>query len=296
MQDFLYRGELRSPYARFFHAHLTDLANHAVRTHDCDPIAAHVFARAIGAAILAVPMLPEHERFNLRWQYGGALKNLVVDVGHRADLRALIAPANLSDFVRQPEEVCGEEGSLTVLQTRDGRILNSGTTATHMQDVVEDLAFFFCTSFQTESALVVLVAFRPDPERPVRLCQGFMVQALPGCDISRYEALRQSLGQEGFRQLLAMPPEVDNHSERLIRQLLGDGADFKLEDGPTPHWYCPCSEERVRAMLKTLTEADLQEHVDKGEPLAVVCHFCQKRYQFDPRVLLEERRQAPPEE
>jgi molecular chaperone Hsp33 len=290
MNDLVYRGILREADVRFTYAVCTRLADEAVRRHNCDPLASHVLCRALGAGVLTIPLLNADERYSLRWNYAGAVKSVVVEARGNGTVRGFINPANLADYVTEEEQIHGASGTVTVIRADQEQILNSGTGQAGLLDVVEDLAFFFSTSDQVETAMVVMVGFAPDPKHPVKLCQGFMIQALPGCDLERFERLRQRLGSPACRKLIAEQPRIDNHFERLVQALAGDEVDpvFSLDAGPVPLFRCTCSAERMRELLATLGRADLEAAADSGETLKLTCHFCSSHYEIPP----EQVRQA----
>lgn len=290
MNDLVYRGILREADVRFTYTVCTELANEAVRRHNCDPLASHLLCRALGAGALTIPLLNPDERYSLRWNYAGAVKSIVVEARGDGGVRGFINPANLADYVTEEEQIHGASGTVTVIRADQDRPLNSGTGQAGLLDVVEDLAFFFSTSDQVETAMVVMVGFAPDPAQPVKLCQGFLLQALPGCDLERFERLRLRLAGPACRELVAEHPRIDNHFERLLQALAGDEVApvFSLDEGPGPVFRCTCSAARMRELLGTLGRAELQAAADSGETLRLTCHFCSTLYAIPP----EQVRQA----
>lgn len=46
-------------------------------------------------------------------------------------------------------------------------------------------------------------------------------------------------------------------------------------------WHCPCSRERVSAMLHSLGQAEIESILQERETVDITCNFCGKPYQFD---------------
>ena len=290
MNDHLYRGILGGLETRFVYALTTDLANEAVLAHDCDPVSAHVLCRALTAGALTSPLLVGDERYTLRWQYGGALKSVVVDVDSRAQVRGFVAPSNLSDFAEVESAVYGDSGRVAAIKSSSAKVLSSGVVEAQLMDVVDDLAFLFSVSDQIETGMAVLVGFRRDTARPVSVCQGVMVQALPECDLECFDGVRRRLMSSACRGLLSHTPGTDNHFELVARSLVAAGvpdAKLALVTGGDPCFRCTCSRVRMLGAVRTLPEADLRETAAKGEDVTMRCHFCSKSHIITAAELVE---------
>ena len=284
MSDHVYRGIVRAADVRFVYTVCTELADEAVRRHDCDPLASHLLCRALGAGALAIPLLNPDERYTLRWNYAGAVRSVVVEARGDGRVRGFISPPNLYEHVEEESQIHGGGGTVTVVKARADRTLSTGTGQAALLDVVDDLAFFFSTSDQVETGMCVMVGFRPDPAAPVSLCQGLMLQALPGCDLERFDRVRHRLGEPECRRLLAAQPRIDNHVERVIRILFDGEADpaFSLDEAPAPRFACTCSHERMREVLGAMGREELERALGAGETLKLTCHFCSAHYAMAP--------------
>ncbi|MCK5801424.1 MAG: Hsp33 family molecular chaperone HslO [Lentisphaeria bacterium] len=284
-KDFLYRGILESEDTRLSYAVCTETVNTAVLRHGCDPLSAHLLCRALGAGVLAAPLLGPGETYTLRWEYEGAAKTVMVVVDADCQIRGFVANPEMLSCVDGEESVYGSGGRVTVVKgDADGCTLNTGTCEAALLDVVEDFAYFLCVSDQTETGMVVMVGFRQDPEAPVALCQGLMVQALPGCDPERFDIVRGRLGSSEVRALLSAPPRNDNHLELIARALAGNTdtlEPLRLAASPSPRFQCQCTHERMRDVLAVAGATELRDMVEKREPVVVSCRFCSSRHTFD---------------
>lgn len=281
MDDCLQRGVFGDLGIRFACAVTTDLANEAVLAHDCDPASAHILCRALTAGVLTSPLLVDDERYTLRWQYTGALTSVVVDVDSKARVRGFVAPADLGSRADTEAALYGELGRVAAIKSNAASVLNSGVTQARLMDVVEDLAFLFCTSDQIETGMAVLVGFTADVTRPVSLCQGVLLQALPGCDLERFERVRRRLVTPSCRALLLEASAGTGFAEQMARALLGDEGPAPrlsiVECGP-PCFRCHCSRERMLEVVQALPEQDRREAAAKEEDLTIRCHFCSRAH------------------
>lgn len=281
MNDLLYKGHFKGLDIAFSYAVTTQSVNESVVRHDCDPAAAHLLARATTAGLLAASVLPEHQRLNACWKYQGGLKTIVVDAGADGSVRSLISPNMLSDFGDAHDALYGEVGSLQVVVTEGARQANSGSTPVSLHDVVNDLAYHYCISDQVETGMSVMVGFNPDPEHPVRICRGLMVQALPGTDLERLDRVRRRMDGEPFRALLQQDGEAEGAFEALVQTLVAEEKAFDgvyMDACPAPHFSCTCSKAKMSAVVRSLPVPERMALVKRKEDVAISCQFCNERY------------------
>lgn len=278
MNDRLFKGHFKGLDIAFSCALTTETVNNIVIRHDCDPLAAHILGRALTGALLSATVLPETQRLNVCWKYKGALKTIVVDAGSDGTVRAFISPTQLGE-PKDMMELYGDLGDLQTVVSREGTILNSGTAPVSLQDAVKDLAYYHCLSDQVETGMSALIGFNADPENPVKLCQGWMIQALPDCDLEYFERIRHRMETPKFRDLLSEPSDPEKAAAVLVADESGfDG--FYMEECSTPRFTCPCSKEKMGAVVRTLPIPERMEIVQKKEPLSVQCQFCNERYEL----------------
>jgi len=283
MNDILYKGHFKGLDIAFTYAVTTQAVNEAVLQHDCDPAAAHILGRAMTGGVLAAAILPEGQRLNACWKYQGGLKTVVVDAGQDGSVRSLISPNLLGDFTDAHDGLYGEMGDLQVVVSKDGKIANSGTSPVSLHDAVNDLAYHYCISDQIETGMSVMIGFNPDPEKPVALCQGWMIQALPGTDLARFDRVRRHMDDNGFRELLGHGCASESYFEQIAKALIGDEPGYEgihMEACPAPSFECTCSKEKMAAVLRSIPIPDRMTIVKKAEPIGISCQFCNHRYEM----------------
>lgn len=168
----------------------------------------------------------------------------------------------------------GREGRLIV-----ERVDGAGRGYTSASDLVsgelgEDVAQFLWASEQVRSAVALGVLVERDGS--VAASGGLLVQALPGADPDRLEAISgrlESLHDLSWRlaegqaipDLLAWV--VDKPLPRLVEEPL--------------HFGCRCSREHSRDLLRVVPAQERRQWAAE-EGAEVVCHYCQTRYRFTP--------------
>jgi molecular chaperone Hsp33 len=283
VNDLLIKGHFKGLDIAFTYAVTTKAVNEIVLRHNCDPAAAHILGRAVTGALLSAAVLPEKQRMNVCWKYKGILRTVLADAGQDGTVRGFISPAQLNLTDDNPDVLYGELGDLQVVTSHEGKILNSGTAPVALHDVAKDLAYYHCISDQVETGLNAMIGFNADPENPVRLCRGWMVQALPDTDLERFDRIRRRMEEPEFRNLLSRENETDGFFETLAHSLINGESGFTglhIESGPAPRFACPCSRDKMEAVVRTLPIPERMELVLKKQPVVIHCQFCNKRYEL----------------
>lgn len=283
MKNFLYRGLIKDCNIRFAFTSTVNVANDAIKNHQCDPVVSHLLSRALTAGVLLSPTLTEDERSTITWTYPGLIGKVVVDFGASGDVRGMTKVKSLMDDVATEADVYGDTGNLQVMKFNSKKLLNNGTCEAPIMDVVSDLSYFYSVSEQLETDMYVAVGFNPDPENPVNVSQGVLLQAMPDCDFEALDRMRSVMNSEKFKQLINT--EVES-AESLLKELLSSEdlmPEYELHPCNEPSFKCTCSREKTMGILTTLGKADVEDILQKGEDVNVACHFCSKRYSFTPQ-------------
>lgn len=278
MNDQLTQGHFKGLDIAFSCAVTTQAVNEIIIRHDCDPLAAHILGRALTGALLSAAILPENNRLNVCWKYKGALKTIVADAGSDGTVRAFISPPQIGEPA-DLMELYGDLGNLQTVVSLDEKILNSGTAPVSLQDAVKDLAYTHCISDQVETGMTVLIGFNPDPKQPVSICQGWAVQALPDCNLDCLERVRSRMENDAFRARLNQTSEPEKAAALLVADEPGFEG-FHMEACNAPRFVCPCSKDKMGAVVRTLPIPERMEIVKKNEPLSIQCQFCNERYEL----------------
>ncbi|MFO1490622.1 MAG: Hsp33 family molecular chaperone HslO [Kiritimatiellia bacterium] len=278
--DLLCKGRLHGADVAFSYVHAPITVSEAVLRHHCDPAAAHILGRAIAAGLLSASTLGGRERINIRWTYGGTLKTVLVDAGPDGSVRGLITPPQLA-ATPDRAALTGAGGHIRVIRCADSTVTASGTTEAGLLDVVEDLNLFLCLSDQVESAMSVLIGFSDDPARPVRVCRGVLLQALPGCDLHRFHAMRQALASAPVRELLGSDREEEHLPMQIFSAVAGgeiQGSAVKISHAVAPAFRCSCNREKMGVVLGAIAVNERPAILAEGKPLSIRCHFCGQTY------------------
>ncbi len=283
-KDFTLRGSLKKIHCRFILTETTQLAEEAILLHNTDPVASHVWASALTTTSMLSALLTGQEKYSIRWNYNGAIESVVADVNANNEVRGIPKNSSLLE-ASELEALYGNDGSIALIKAANGKVLSSGTAKAAMLNVVDDVSFFMSTSDQIETEATVAVEFTTTPEQPVKVVAGFMMQALPDCDLEEFETLRVKIKEDKFTKVLLEDIGSEVKLQRLIRLLTDDNEteiseQASYEFAPSPVYKCNCSQEKMRQALTTVNKAEIQDLLDSPEGLNITCDFCRKQYTF----------------
>ena len=283
MEDEIYKGRLDGLDIAFVYAKTTELANEIIVKHNCDPAAAHLLGRSVNASVMAASLLPSNQKINISWRYKGALKAIVVDAGHDGSVRGMISPAQLTNLAKDNTSLFGDVGELQVVTSDGGKILNSGTTPVALHDPVNDFGYHFSISDQIETEIVSYIGFQQNPERPVVVSQGLMIQALPSCDLSNFDIIRRRMEGAPFKKAVQRSDIVDDGFGQVVGVLV-EGQDLysglEVKKVATPYFKCTCSQEKMAAVVRSIPIPERMNMVKRNEDVYINCQFCATKYKL----------------
>lgn len=285
MNDTLIRGLSHQPPLRFAFADTTALCRDGIIAHDADPAGGTVLSEVLTVAALTAVLLEGDERYSFRYGYRGAAGVLLADVNARCDVRALPSNPHLAEYAHDPDTCFGKEDALiSVVKSENGRVLNSGQIACGMASPTGDASMFFSMSDQIETEFAVETRFRPDPSDPVAAAAGFMLQAMPGCDLEEFSKIREILHAPDFRKTLL---DQELPLEKKLRKLLAllglaaeNTANVTYQFAATPGFRCSCCRDSMKRALLTLSPEERKQLFSEKPSVTVSCQFCRKSYSF----------------
>ncbi len=254
--DYLFRGILNEYNLRYSLVNTTKTANEAILIHNTDPLSSHFFVRALTTTALLAPLLEKEEKYSITWAYQGIMNSIVTDVNADCEIRGITKTPHLYDLAETVDEIYGTDGKISLIKADNGKVLSSGISGAGLLDVSDDVAFYMSTSDQIETEMITVVDFQADEKSPVKSSLGFMIQALPDCDLVELETLRNSLRGDEFKNILL---EDLSQNEKVLKVLnfvnkssLTSIEEFNkngniCEVSKEPKYSCSCSEEKMLA-------------------------------------------------
>ena len=101
--------------------------------------------------------------------------------------------------------------------------------------------------------------------------------------------MSRSVGKKQIAKLPAFSEFFDGNQYNLNRLMEAISGEYPTtivrEIKPQP--YCPCSKVRSLASLATIPTEDLQDLIQDGKNVELVCEFCRNKYIITPSEIQE---------
>ena len=263
-----------------------DTVQRAREIHNCSPTAAAALGRTLcGASLLGEAMKEENASLTIRVNGGGPIGSVVAVSDHEGYVRGYVENPQVHLPLRADGKLdvggaVGRDGMLTVSRDIGLREPYIGSTELRSGEIAEDLTAYLLESEQVPSACALGVLV--DTDRSIKAAGGFLVQLMPGAD----EALIGTLEENIFLMDQLTTVLDEDGPEAVFRQVL-KGLEYHIVAQAPVGYRCPCSRERVGLALSVIDEAELNEMIDAGKDVEILCQFCDRRYSFSPLDLRE---------
>lgn len=257
----------------------TDIVNKAEEYHKTSAVITAALGRTLTAASMMGNMLKtEDGSLTLRVMGEGPAGTLVAVSDSHGNVRgyATNPVVELPLNEKGKLDVGGAVGNGTLVVIKDlgmkepyvGQIpLTSG-------EIAEDITAYYAVSEQipTVCALGVLV----NPDLTVKAAGGFIIQLLPGAMESDIVKLEESIKDlESVTKMLSDGKTIDDICGLALKKF-----EYEVLYTEEVAYECKCSRERTEKAIEGLNVDDIREMIDDGKGAEVVCHFCNKQYNF----------------
>ena len=223
-------------------------------------------------------MKNEKDTVTLKVEGSGPIKSILVTADSKGNIKGYPQVPRMDLLINDKGKLDVAAGVgvglLTVVKDIGLKEPYSGSCELVTSEIAEDLTYYFASSEQTNSSvgLGVLVG----KEEEVLQAGGFIVQLMPDITEEEIVKLEESLGK--ITSVTAML-EKGMTPEDILNEILGE-LDLEILDTIPVGFKCDCSKDKVRNALILLNDSDINSIIDDGQPIEVLCHFCNTRYEF----------------
>lgn len=277
----LLRGISENGGVVFYGVDSTEIVREMERVHKTSAVTTAALGRLLTAASMMGMMLKSRsDSITLQIKGGGPAGRLLAVSDGSGNVKGYVQNPVVEIPPRQDGHLdvgtaVGRDGTLDVIRDLGMREPYVGQVPLVSGEIAEDITSYFAISEQvpTVCALGVLV----NEDLSVRCAGGFIVQLLPGATEEEITALENNIK--------AMPPVTTMLSEgKSIQDMLDmalQGFAPEILDREHVAYICDCSEDRVKRMLYSLGQAEVEKLRDEDPTAEVHCQFCDKCYHID---------------
>lgn len=282
MKDKLIRATAKDGQVRIIAAITTELVNEATKTHECMPTASAAVGRMLTGGVLMGAMLKnDTDSLTIQIDGGGEAKGVTVTAHNDGSVKGYIGNPKVDLPLNEKGKLevggaIGKNGYLKVIKDMGLKEPYIGQVPIYTGEVGDDIAYYFTVSEQTPSAVALGVLV--DTDLSIKAAGGFIIQMMPGASEFLADIITYRL--EEVPSVTAMIEKGMTIEE--ILEFIFEDMDLKIYDALVPAYKCDCSRERVERVLISIGKDDLQEIYDEGKTEEILCHFCNKTYDFKP--------------
>lgn len=266
--------------ARLFFIDSTAIVKKSCEIHHTSKTMTAALGRALTATSLTASLLKDKDNTLTLQLRGDGPAGMVVCVGdYMGNVRGYAEnpDVELPPNAQGKLDVGGAIGKGTMYIIKDLGMNEPyiGVSPIVSGEIAEDITEYFASSEQTPS--VCALGVRVDSENMCFAAGGFLLQLMPGYEDKTVDRLETNVNLLGSVSKLI----ADGRTGEEIMAMIFDGIEYEAFDEFDAEYRCPCNRDKYKAALIGLSETDMEELRQSGEPIETNCRFCGKRYVFE---------------
>lgn len=265
----------------------TEMVKEMQNIHKTSKVCSAALGRLITAgAMMGALLKGDKDTLTLKINGGGPASPVVAVANSKGQVKGYIGDRTVQLPLNNKGKLdvsgaVGKNGFLTVIKDLGLKEPYCAQTPIISGEIAEDITAYYATSEQTPTVCALGVLVDPETEN-VLLAGGFLIQLLPTAGEDTISLVEKGL--QGIKPVTTMLAEGLT-PEQICQTVLPE-FEMQLLDTQESEYKCDCSVERVTAALIGAGEDGLREMAE-DENTEVVCHFCNKKYNFSREDILD---------
>lgn len=265
----------------------TNLVEKARKIHDLSPVATAAFGRLLTiTALMGQEMKNKEDKLTIQIQGNGPIGTMLTTANNSPKVKGYVAnpyvDLPLNEFGKlDVGGAVGIDGYINVIKDIGLKEPYVGVSPLTSGEIADDFTNYFVNSEQTRTAVALGVLVNKDG---VKRAGGYIINPMPDATDEEIANVEKSIFEAG-----AISKMLDEGLSLLeiAKKVTGDKNVKIIEDMKTPVYECDCSKERMLEGLATLDKNTIKEIIEEDGKAEVVCHFCNKKYEFSKEELEE---------
>ncbi len=265
----------------------TNLVEKARITHDLSPVATAAFGRMLTiTAIMAQEMKNKTDKLTIQIKGNGEIGTMLTVANNEPKVKGYVSnplvDIPLNEFGKlDVSRAVGETGYINVIKDIGLKDPYIGISPLTSGEIADDFTNYFVNSEQRNSAVALGVLVNKDG---VKSAGGYLINPMPDASEEEISKIEQSIFKAG-----AISKMLDENLSLLeiAKKVTGDENVKIIEDNIVPIYECNCSKEKMTEALLAIGKTELENIINEEGKAELVCHFCNKKYQFNKEELEE---------
>lgn len=261
-------------------ASTTNLVEEARKVHDLSPLATATLGRTLTmATIMGSNLKSDEDTITLQIKGNGPIGGITAVTDSKVKVRGYVGNSKVElplkeDGKLNVGQAVGKEGIIYIIKDVGLKNPYIGMSKIVTGEIAEDFTNYFYTSEQTSSAVALGVLVN---KNGVKSSGGYMITAMPDATEDELFILEQRI-----KEAKPISQMLDENMSLLdiAKDLTGDINIQKLKEEFKPKYECNCSKEKMKRALYSIGKEELQKIIEEDKGTELVCHFCNKKYQF----------------
>ena len=266
-------------------ANTTNLVEEARKIHDLSPVATAAFGRLLTiTAIMAQEMKNKTDKLTIQIKGNGPIKTMLTTANNMPKVKGYVAnpyvDLPLNEFGKlDVGGAIGQEGYIYVIKDIGLKEPYIGIAPLTSGEIADDFTNYFVNSEQRQSAVALGVLV---DKNGVRQAGGYLINPMPDATEEEISKVEKAIFEAG-----AISKMLDEKLSLLeiAKKVTGDKKIKVIEEDITPIYECDCSKEHMSESLATIGQKELEDIIENDGKAELVCHFCNKKYQFSKEEL-----------
>lgn len=268
-------------------ADTTNLVEKARKIHDLSPVVTAAFGRMLTiTAIMGAEMKNEQDKLTVQIKGNGPIEMMVATTNNFPRVKGYAVNPQvdmpLNEFGKlDVGGAVGQEGYINVIKDIGLKDPYIGISPLTSGEIADDFANYFVSSEQRNSAVALGVLV---DKNGVKSAGGYLINPMPDATEEEISKVEQAIFKAG-----AISKMLDQQLtlKEIAQKITGDENVEVIEENITPIYQCDCSKEHMADGLATIGKEEIQNIMEEDGKAEIVCHFCNKKYQFSTKELEE---------
>ena len=268
----------------------TSMVEEARKVHDLSPVATAALGRVLTiTALMANEMKEKEDKITVQIKGNGPIGTILTVANNVPEVKGYIqnpyVDLPLNEFGKlDVGGAVGQDGYIHVIKDIGLKEPYIGISNLTSGEIADDFTNYFVNSEQRQAAVSLGVLV---DKNGVREAGGYLITPMPDAteeDISNVE--------KGIFEAGAISKMLDEKLSLIdiAKKVTGDKNIKVIEDCKVPVYKCDCSKEKMKTALISLGKKEIDDIIKEDGKAELVCHFCNKKYDFNKEELEEIKR------